>query len=146
VVAGAAPGLREAGRSAAALVSIVRFRSGLPDDEVEARFESRADRYRDVPGLVEKIYLRFREPGSSAPSTSGTRNGRWPSSASELARTIPEAYHVEGETRVELADVSLVCRGPGDTADRCSSGWSRVRPARRVSVSERRSLLHWRAA
>ena len=45
------------------IVSLVRFESKLSDDAVQASFEERADRYRNVPGLVEKIYLRFRESG-----------------------------------------------------------------------------------
>ena len=45
------------------IVSLVRFKSRLSDEAVQATFEERADRYRNVPGLVEKIYLRFRESG-----------------------------------------------------------------------------------
>jgi heme-degrading monooxygenase HmoA len=45
------------------IVSIVRFRSPLRDEEVRALFERRAPDYEQVPGLVEKIYLRFAETG-----------------------------------------------------------------------------------
>ena len=45
------------------IVSLVRFRSALSDDEFQATFEDRADGYLSVPGLVEKIYLRYRETG-----------------------------------------------------------------------------------
>ncbi len=45
------------------IVSLVRFTSRLSDDAVQATFEERADQYRNVPGLVEKLYLRFREGG-----------------------------------------------------------------------------------
>jgi hypothetical protein len=45
------------------IVSLVRFKSKLCDDAVQATFEERADRYRNLPGLVEKNYLRFRESG-----------------------------------------------------------------------------------
>ena len=58
------------------IVSLVRFKSRLSDDAVQAMFEDRADQYRNVPGLVEKTYLRFRERGSLAPSTPGTRRRR----------------------------------------------------------------------
>jgi hypothetical protein len=47
----------------AVVVSVVRFRSMLSDDEVQEAFERRAERYRRAPGLVQKIYLRFRETG-----------------------------------------------------------------------------------
>jgi hypothetical protein len=42
------------------IVSILKFRSGLTDEEVQDLYEARADGYRAVPGLVEKFYLRFR--------------------------------------------------------------------------------------
>jgi hypothetical protein len=45
------------------IVSLGRFKSKFSDDAVQAMFERRADRYRNAPGLVEKIYLRFRESG-----------------------------------------------------------------------------------
>ena len=91
------------------LVQIVRYRSGLSDDEVLATAESRAAEYTAVAGLVQKYYLRFPE--------SGEHGGvyLWASRASfhafresELARTIPDAYRVEGPPHVELADVSRV--------------------------------------
>ena len=93
------------------VVSIVRFRSKLEDDAVEAKFEERAHRYRQVPGLVEKIYLHYRETGEFGAIYV------WESDAalarfreSELARTIPRAYQVDSAPRSELADVSLVVR------------------------------------
>ena len=45
------------------IVSLVGFKSRLSDDAVQATFEERADQYRNVSGLVEKIYLRFRDSG-----------------------------------------------------------------------------------
>jgi heme-degrading monooxygenase HmoA len=93
------------------IVSLVRFKSKLPDADVQATFEDRADRYEQVPGLVEKIYLRFRETGEHGAVYV------WDSEASlarfresDLARSIPDAYQVEGTPVVELADVSLVVR------------------------------------
>ena len=37
------------------IVSLVRFKSRLSDDAVQAMFEDRADQYRNVPGLVEDL-------------------------------------------------------------------------------------------
>ncbi|MHA2004501.1 MAG: YdhR family protein, partial [Candidatus Thorarchaeota archaeon] len=33
------------------------FKSGLPMDDIEKTSESRADQYRQVPGLVQKYYV-----------------------------------------------------------------------------------------
>ena len=37
------------------IVTVVRFRSKLPPESVQARFEDRADRYRQVPGAQTQL-------------------------------------------------------------------------------------------
>lgn len=93
------------------IVSIVRFKSKLPDDAVQAAFEQRADRYRQVPGLLEKIYLRFRGTGEAGAvyvwdSDESLEQFR----ASDLGRTIATTYEIEGDAESEVADVALVVR------------------------------------
>ena len=91
------------------IVSLVRFKSGLSDEAVKATFEERADHYRNVPGLVEKIYLRFRESGEfGAVYVWDSEKALMDFRETELARTIPDAYQVDGTPLVELADVCLV--------------------------------------
>ena len=93
------------------VVSIVRFTSKLAADEVQRKFEDRADSYRQVPGLVEKIYVRFRDTGEfGAVYVWESDDALARFRESELARSIPEAYRVEGAAEIELADVSLVVR------------------------------------
>ncbi len=73
----------------------MRFGSGLPSEEVLARYAARAPRYRAVPGLIQKYYLSFPETGEhgavypwdSAAAMEAFRGG-------DLARSIPEAYQV----------------------------------------------------
>lgn len=90
------------------IVSLVRFKSRLSDDEVQSMFEERADLYRSVPGLVEKIYLRFRETGEfGAVYVWHSEEALMRFRETELARTIPSAYQVEEAPRAELADVRL---------------------------------------
>jgi heme-degrading monooxygenase HmoA len=72
-------------------------------------FEERSDSYRKVPGLVEKLYVRFRdtdEHGAVYVWESEEDLNRF--RATELARTIPSAYRIEGEAYSEMADVRLV--------------------------------------
>jgi heme-degrading monooxygenase HmoA len=110
---------------AALIVSLVRFRSGLADDAVQATFEDRADRYQEVPGLVQKFYLRFRgsaEFGAVYVWESEEAFLRF--RETDLARTIPLAYSVEGTPSTELADVALIVAGNatshGDVAVRAT--------------------------
>ena len=91
------------------IVSLVRFKSRLSDDAVQATFEERADQYRKVPGLVEKIYLRFGETGEfGAIYVWDSEKALLDFRETTLARTIPDAYQVEEAPLVELADVRLV--------------------------------------
>jgi heme-degrading monooxygenase HmoA len=91
------------------VVSIVRFASGLSDDEVQARFEERAARYRSVPGLVEKLYLRYRDTGEfGAVYVWESEDALSRFRQSDLGRAIGAAYDVRSGP--ELADVRLVVR------------------------------------
>ena len=91
------------------IVSLVRFKSRLSDDAVQATFEERADRYRQVPGLLEKIYVRFRDSGEfGAVYVWDSEQALMDFRQTELAKTIPEVYKVEQAPSAELADVCLV--------------------------------------
>ena len=91
------------------IVSLVRFKSRLSDDAVQATFEERADRYRHVPGLVEKIYVRYSDSGEfGAVYVWNSEQALMDFRQTELAKTLPEVYKVERAPSAELADVCLV--------------------------------------
>ena len=93
------------------IVSIVRFRSKLSEDAVQAAFEERAGRYRRVPGLVEKIYVRYRDTGEvGAVYVWDSEESLERFRASDLGRTIATTYEIDGDSQSELADVTLVVR------------------------------------
>lgn len=91
------------------IVMIVRFRSRMSDQEVLQTYEARAPRYRATAGLVQKYYLRFPATGEhgavylweSEEAMSAFRE-------SELARTIPEAYQVQGVPDIQVAEVVML--------------------------------------
>jgi hypothetical protein len=58
------------------VISLVRFKSGLTDEDVQAKFEARADAYESVPGLIEKLYVRYRT-GDFGASMSGRTRKPW---------------------------------------------------------------------
>jgi hypothetical protein len=99
------------------IVSLVRFRSKLPDQEVQAIFEERSYLYRSVPGLVQKIYLRFGETGEfGAVYLWESEDDRVHFMETDLARTIPSVYQVEGAASSETAEVTLVVQPDRVTA------------------------------
>ena len=90
------------------IVSIVRFRSGLTDERVQDLYEARADQYQQVPGLVEKFYLRYRSGEHGAVYVWENEEAVEAFRASDLGRSIGAAYEVEGAPQTELADVTLL--------------------------------------
>jgi hypothetical protein len=90
-----------------AVIHFVRLRSGLSDEDAVAMLHQRLPRFRDVPGLLQKVYGRDQETGEfcgiyifeSRESLNAFRQ-------SELALTIREAYQVES-ARIERYDILM---------------------------------------
>lgn len=88
-----------------AVIHYVRIRSGLAEDEAMVVLRRRAEQFRDVPGLVQKVYGREAESGEicgvyifeSQASLDAFHE-------SELAKATREAYQVES-ARIERYDV-----------------------------------------
>jgi hypothetical protein len=93
------------------IATIVRFKSGLQDEQVFEVYKARAPRYRLLPSLVEKYYLRFPETGEhGAVYIWASEEALREFQASELARSIPEAYQVEGAPSVQIAELVMTLR------------------------------------
>lgn len=93
------------------IVQIVRFKSGLPNEQVLKTYDARAPRYRALTGLAQKYYLRFPATGDHGAVY------LWESEAalaqfreSELGRTIPTAYQVQGTPDVQVAELVMTLR------------------------------------
>ncbi|HYP26410.1 MAG TPA: YdhR family protein [Blastocatellia bacterium] len=94
-----------------AVIQFVKFRSGLPDEEVRRLMEARAPQFRAVPGLIQKYYFRDGQTGEHGgiyvwDSHESMREFR----QSEFARGMGDAYKVEGDKRIEILDVELTLR------------------------------------
>ncbi|MGD2046774.1 MAG: hypothetical protein PVJ80_18030 [Gemmatimonadota bacterium] len=93
------------------IIQIVRFESRLPDDEVHRVYKERAPRYRALPDLGQKYYLRFTETGEhGAVYVWDSEEALSDFHESDLYRTIPEAYEVRGTPDVQDADVVMTLR------------------------------------
>jgi hypothetical protein len=96
-------------------VLFTRISSPLQSDEFDRRLVERRPRFRDVPGLVQKVYGRDPETGDvcgiyffeDEAALAAFRD-------TELARTIPSAYEAS-DVRREVYDVLYTLwpeRGP----------------------------------
>jgi heme-degrading monooxygenase HmoA len=93
------------------IVQVVKYKTGLSDAEAAKTIAQRASQYEALPGLRQKLYIR--EPGTGEyggiyvwEDEDSMREFR----ESDLAATIPEAYRVEGDPRVEVFEVVSVLR------------------------------------
>ena len=93
------------------IIQIIRYQTELSHDEVDRHFRERSGRYRDVPGLLQKYYVRFPETdeyGGIYVWDSRESIDAW--RAGNLSGTLAETYEVKGEPTRELADVMLKLR------------------------------------
>jgi heme-degrading monooxygenase HmoA len=95
------------GKDVKMIIQIIRFKTRLSYDEVNQRFNERADQYRKVPGLIQKYYVKFDEGEyggvyvwNSKESLNAWRN-------TNLSSTVAATYEVEGEPSRQLAEVML---------------------------------------
>ncbi|MCL4814173.1 MAG: monooxygenase [Vicinamibacteraceae bacterium] len=89
------------------IVQIVRWKSGLTEAEVLALFEARAAHYREVPGLVQKYYLRYESGEFGAVYLWESAEALETFRASEVGRGMAGVFAIEGQKAVHLADVVL---------------------------------------
>ncbi|MBY7831465.1 YdhR family protein [Vibrio fluvialis] len=76
-----------------AVILYVRIKSGLDPDELERRALERKPRFKEIPGLIQKVYGREPQTGEvcgiyffkDLPSMQAFKE-------TELAKTIPSAY------------------------------------------------------
>ena len=85
-------------------VLFVRITSDLGDDELDRRLAERRSRFRDVPGLVQKIYGRDATGSVCGIYVFESGEALAAFGESELARTIPAAYEAT-DVRREIYEV-----------------------------------------
>ena len=93
------------------IVQFVKYRTGLSEQEALETISKRAARYEALPGLLQKVYIREQDTGEYGgiyfwKDEEAMKEFR----ESDLARTIKDAYQVDGDARVELFEVVSVLR------------------------------------
>lgn len=93
------------------VIRFVKFKSSMSDEEVLKKYEERAPRYRALAGLLQKYYVKDKQTDEHGAvyvwdSTESMREFE----QSELSRTIPQAYKVVGQPRVEVLDLVYTLR------------------------------------
>ncbi len=104
------------------IVQLVKYKTGLSDEEAAKTIAERAPQYEALPGLRQKLYIREQGTGEYGgiyvwEDEDSMREFR----QSDLAASIPDAYRVEGEPRVEIFDVVSILRVEEGVAPTTSS-------------------------
>ncbi len=93
------------------LAQLIKFQSALAEDDVMAVAHERAPDFRAIPTLLQKYYLKFGEPNCYGgfyiwDSQKALADHR----ESELAKTIPAAYRIEGAPDITISEVLFPLR------------------------------------
>ena len=96
------------------IIQFVQFETTLTEAEVMAVAEERAPQFRDLPGLVQKFYLKLNKPNHFGgfyiwDSIDSMKDFQ----STELAKTIPLAYKVVGAPDVDIHDMLFPLRAEG---------------------------------
>ena len=94
------------------ILQVIKLKSNLPEEELLSRATDRKPQFEATPGLLQKYYVKTSEPGQyggiyvweSAEHLQAFR-------ASDLAKSIPEAYEITEAPDVEIMDIMFQLRG-----------------------------------
>ena len=93
------------------IVQIVRFKSGLTEEQVMQKYNDRAPRYREQSGLKQKYYLKFPETEEyGAVYLWESESALKKFQESDLGKTIGSSYKIQGEPEVRKAEVVMNLR------------------------------------
>ncbi len=93
------------------ILQFVKLKSRLPEEELLKRAKERAPKFKAIPGLLQKYYVKMNEPGSYG----GVYVWDTPESlqafrASDLAKSIPQAYEVAEAPSIEIMNILFQLR------------------------------------
>ena len=93
------------------IIQIIKLKSKLQEDELLKRAKKREPMFKDIPGLLQKYYVKLDQTGGYGgiyvwDSSESMKSYQ----ESELAASIPEAYEIVEAPNVEILDVLFKLR------------------------------------
>jgi heme-degrading monooxygenase HmoA len=92
------------------IIQVIRFETSLSFDEVLEIAYERAPRFRELPGLVQKYYVRDADGAVAGIYVWDSEQSLHAYRASDLAASIPEAYQVSGPPDIQTYEVAFRLR------------------------------------
>ena len=93
------------------ILQVIKLKTNLPEEELLNRARARESKFKAIPGLLQKYYVKTDQPGQyggiyvwdSSESLQAFR-------ASDLAKSIPEAYEITEAPDVEIMNILFQLR------------------------------------
>jgi len=92
------------------VLQIIRLKSNLPYEELLKRARKREPRFKAIPGLLQKYYVKISDSQLGGIYVWDTRESLKAFRDSELAASIPEAYEVIETPDIETLDIIFQLR------------------------------------
>lgn len=87
------------------IIQVVKFESALSESEVLSIANERVDQFRELPGLIQKYYVKLKQPNHfGGVYLWENEEALLAYRESDLAASIPAAYQVIGVPVVEFFD------------------------------------------
>lgn len=93
------------------ILQFVKLKSDLPEEELLKRAKEREPQFKAIPGLLQKYYVKMNEPGSyGGVYVWDTPKSLQAFKASDLAKSIPQAYEVAEAPNIEIMNILFQLR------------------------------------
>ena len=93
------------------VVQIIKIKSELSEEELVKTAKDRAINFRAMPGLLQKYYIRLKDPGYyGGVYIWDSKKSMLDFKKSELASTIAQAYEIVDKPNVEISDILFQLR------------------------------------
>ena len=93
------------------ILQIIKLKSNLPEVELLNKAKERESMFKAIPGLIQKYYVRTKEPGQYGgiyvwESVEALQSFQ----GSDLAKSIPGAYQIVEPPNIEIMDILFQLR------------------------------------
>lgn len=93
------------------IIQIVKLKTSLSEDEVMTIAQERAPQFRELPGLLQKYYVKLGQPNQyGGVYIWDSRESLMAYRESELAATIASAYKGTEPPQIEVHDIMFQLR------------------------------------
>ena len=93
------------------IIQIIKLKSGLSEDELLKTAKEREPKFKAIPGLIQKYYVKLGQPGQyGGVYVWDSKDSLQAFQQSELAKSIPEAYKLIEAPNIEILDILFQLR------------------------------------